>query len=100
MPICVYWGASACSSVRLCHWLFRTARITLRDCRNRDDLVSRARCPPRAVEDDAEERLPVLAAEERAVQALRTRNRAEELAVRREDVHRLPGRDVHVALLI
>src|SRR6266850_8604352 len=100
MPICVYWGASACSSVRLCHLLFRTARITLRDCRNRDDLVSRARCPPRAVEDDAEERLPVLAAEERAVQALRTRNRAEELAVGRKNIHRLARRHVQPSLLI
>src|SRR5690242_2386487 len=80
--------------------LFRTPRITLRDGWNRDDRVSRGRCPPRAVEHDAEDRLPVLAAEERAVQALRTRNRAEELAVRPEDVHRLTGRDVHVALLI
>src|SRR5215468_296568 len=80
--------------------LFRAARIALRERRNRDDRVSRARCSPRAVEDDAVERLPVLAAEERAVQTLRPRNRTEELAVRREDVHRLPGRDVHVALLI
>src|SRR5216117_479174 len=82
------------------HLLFRTARITLRDCRNRDDLVSRARCPPRAVEDDAEERLPVLAAEERAVQALRTRNRAEELAVGRKNIHRLARRHVQPSLLI
>src|SRR5215468_8244055 len=80
--------------------LFRAARIALRERRNRDDRVSRARCPPGAVEDDTVERLPVFAAEERAVQALRARNRAEELAVRREDVHRLPGRDVHVAFLI
>src|SRR6185295_18662117 len=80
--------------------LFRTARITLRDGRNRDDLVPRARCPPRAVEDDAEERLPVLAAEERAVQALRTRNRAEELAVGRKHVHRLARRHIQPSLLI
>src|SRR5262245_3739081 len=81
-------------------WLFGTARKTLREGRNRDDRVSRTRCPPRAVEDDAVERLAVLANDERAVQALRTRDRTEELAVGREDVHRLPGRDVHVALLI
>src|SRR5215510_14576757 len=80
--------------------LFGTAGKTLREGRNRDDRVSRARRPPRTVEDDAVERLPVLAAEERAVQALRSRNRAEELAVRCEDVHRLPRRDVHDALLI
>src|SRR4029453_8233066 len=80
--------------------LFRTAGITLRDGRNRDDRVSRARCPPRAVEDDAEERLPVLAAEERAVQALRTRNRAEELAVGRKHIHRLARRHVQPSLLI
>src|SRR4029077_3180058 len=80
--------------------LFRTARITLRDGRNRDDLVSRARCPPRAVEHDADEPLPGLAAEERAVQALRTRNRAEELAVGRKHIYRLARRHVQPSLLI
>ena len=80
--------------------LFRTLRITLCDRRNRNDRVSRARCPPGAVEDDTVERLPVLAAEERAVQALRTRNRAEELAVGRENVYRLARRHVHSSLLI
>src|SRR5262245_59479225 len=80
--------------------LFRTARITLRDGRNRNDRASRALCPPGAVEDDAEERLPVVAAEERAVQALRTRNRAEELAVGRKNIHRLARRHVQPSLLI
>src|ERR1043166_4407448 len=81
-------------------WLFRSACKTLRDRRDRDDLVSCARRAPRAVEDDAVQRLPVPAAEERAVQALRSRDRPEELAVRREDVHRLARRDIHVAFLI
>ena len=51
----------------MCGLLFRASRKVLRERRNRDDRVARARCPPRAVEDDAVERLAILAAEERAV---------------------------------
>jgi len=52
--------------------LLRSPGITLRDRGNRDDAVSRARRSPFAVKHDAEERLLVAAAEERAVQALRS----------------------------
>ena len=83
-----------------CRELLRSPGITLRDRRNRDDPVSRARRSPSAVEHDAEERLLVAAAEERAVQALRTWNAAEELAVGREHIHRLARRNIDAALLI
>jgi hypothetical protein len=66
--------------------LLRSPGITLRDRRNRDDAVSRARRSPSAVKHDAEERLLVAAAEERAV--------------RRENVHRLARCNIHAALLI
>src|SRR6185369_10124221 len=94
------WGRCRLRESRLRASLFGTAGKTLRDGWNRDDRVSRAWCSPRTVEDDAVERLAILAAEERAVQALRTRNRAEELAVGRKHIHRLPRRHVQPALLI
>ena len=80
--------------------LLRSPGITLRDRWNRDDAVSRARRSPSAVKHDAEERRLVAAAEERAVQALRAGDAADEPAVRREYVHRLARRNIHATLLI
>src|SRR5262249_11664566 len=80
--------------------LLRSPGITLCDRRNRDDAVSRTRRSPSAVKHDAKERRLVAAAEERAVQALRAWDAADEPAVRREYVHRLARRNIHAALLI
>src|SRR5512138_2853673 len=74
--------------------LLRSPGIALREHRYRDDLVSRARRAPAAVEHDAEQRPLVRAAERDAVQPLRPGDRAEKLAVGREDVHRRSGADV------
>src|ERR1700722_12952070 len=80
--------------------LLRASGITLRERRNRDYLVSRAGRSPSAVKHDAEEGLLVAAAKERAVQALRAWDAAGELAIRREHIHGLAGRNIDAALLI
>src|SRR5215472_17305599 len=67
--------------------LLRSPGITLRDRRNGDDPVSRARRSPSTVKHDGEERSLIAAAEKRAVQALWAWDAAGELAVRREDIH-------------
>src|SRR5215813_9584970 len=80
--------------------LLRSPGITLRDRRNGDDAVSRARRSPSSVKNDAEERLLVAAAKECTVETLRAWDAADELAVRREDIHRLTRCNIHAALLI
>ena len=67
--------------------LLRSSGITFRNRRNRNDAVARARRSPSAIKHDAEERRLVPAAEERAVQALRAWNAADERTVWRKDVH-------------
>src|SRR5215469_3570198 len=78
----------------------RSPCITLRDRRNCDDAVARARRSPSTVKHDAEERPFVATAEECAVQALRSRDATEELAVRCKDIHRLARRHIDPALLV
>jgi len=67
--------------------LLRSPGVTLRDDRNGDDLVSRARRSPSTVKHNAEQGLFVAAAEKRAVQPLRARDAARELAVCRENIY-------------
>src|SRR5690606_23443398 len=78
--------------------LLGSAAVTLRDHRYCDDLVPCARGAPSAEENDREQCSLIGSAESHTVQALGPRNAAQELAARREDIDRLPGRDVPTSL--